>query len=97
MRTFISILFVIIMSGCATQTYLVNGNSKEVKPTLENSQAFWVEGIGQNKTINAAKICGSSENIIKVENKQTFADGFLAVITFGIYTPRTAKVYCKSA
>jgi len=84
------------MSGCATQTYLVNGNSKETKPTYEDSQAFWIEGIGQQETVNAAEICGNSENIIKVENKQTFSDGFLAVITFGIYTPRTARVFCKS-
>jgi len=96
MKLLMSILFAIIISGCATQTYLVNGNSKEAKPTYENSQAFWVEGVGQKKTIDAAKICGGTDNIIKVENKQTFVNGFLAVLTFGIYTPRTARVYCKA-
>ena len=74
----------------------MNGNNKEIKPTYEHSQVFWVRGIGQKETVDAAEICGNSENIIKIENKQTFSDGFLAVITFGIYTPRTARVYCKS-
>ena len=33
---------------------------------------FFVSGIGQKKTVDAAKICGGAENVVKTETQQTF-------------------------
>ena len=41
-----------------------------------------------------AKICGGAENVVKTETQQTFVNGLLGFITFGIYTPLEARVYC---
>ena len=41
----------------------------------------WVE-----ETVDAAKICGGAENVVKTETQQTFVNGLLGFITLGIYT-----------
>ena len=48
---------------------------------------FFVSGIGQKKTVDAAKICGGAENVVKTETQQAFVNGLLGFITLGIYTP----------
>ena len=53
---------------------------------------FFVSGIGQKKTVDAAKICGGAENVVKTETQQTFVNGLLGFITLGIYTPLEACV-----
>ena len=42
---------------------------------------FFVSGIGQKKTVDAAKICGGAENVVKTETQQTFVNGLLGFIT----------------
>ena len=56
---------------------------------------FFVSGIGRRKYIDAAKICGGAENVVKTETQQTFVNGLLGFITLGIYTPLEARVYCS--
>ena len=46
----------------------------------------------QKKTVDAAKICGGAENVVKTETQQTFVNGLLGFITLGIYTPLEARV-----
>jgi uncharacterized lipoprotein YajG len=82
------------LTGCAAQTFTVNGDTSN-KPTTQDSQTFFISGLGQEQVIDAADICGGSENIIKVEAQHTFVNGLLGFITFGIYTPRDAKVFCN--
>jgi hypothetical protein len=40
-----------------------------------------VSGIGQHKTVDAAKLCGGADNVAKVEVQQTFVNGLLSVVT----------------
>ena len=54
--------------------------------------SFLVSGIGQKKTVDAAKICGGAENVVKTETQQTFVNGLLGFITLGIYTRLEARV-----
>ncbi len=82
------------MSGCAAQTFEINGSSG-VEPTKQSSQTFFISGLGQEQVTDAAKVCGGVENIIKVESQHTFVNGLVGFLTLGIYTPRDAKVYCK--
>jgi len=94
-KKYLSIVTIaILMNGCAAQTFNINGSIGE-QPTDQQSQHFFISGIGQEKITNAAEICGGAENIVKVESQMTFINGLLGLITFGIYTPRDAKVYCK--
>ena len=51
--------------------------------------------LGRKKTVDAAKICGGAENVVKTETQQTFVNGLLSFITPSIYTPLEARVYCS--
>lgn len=84
----------LLSSGCATQTGLIKKNSQTI-PKHSESQSFLFWGIGQEKTLNAAQICGSADQVAKVQTIQEPLDVLLGVITIGIYAPRTAKVYCQ--
>ena len=64
--------------------------SSSTKGTITHH--FFVSGIGQKKTVDAAKICGGAENVVKTETQQTFVNGLLGFITLGIYTPLEARV-----
>ena len=59
-----------------------------VAPKETITHHFFVSGIGQKKTVDAAKICGGAENVVKTETQQTFVNGLLGFITLGIYTRR---------
>ena len=41
-----------------------------VAPKETITHHFFVSGIGQKKTVDAAKICGGAENVVKTETQQ---------------------------
>ena len=61
------------------------------KETITYHFRFWNWA---EETVDAAKICGGAENVVKTETQQTFVNGLLGFITLGIYTP-PARVYCS--
>ena len=79
---------------CSTDVYCSKqtGSRKSGATTV---RFFSASGIGQKKTVDAAKICGGAENVVKTETQQTFVNGLLGFITLGIYTPLEARVYCS--
>ena len=82
----------LLLSACSTQTAYVK--SPAGKLTYEDSQTFFLFGIGQEKTVNAVEVCGEAK-IAKVESELTAPNVLLGLVTLGIYTPRTARVYCQ--
>ena len=85
----------LLITGCAQQTFTVQ-NKPAVAPKETITHHFFVSGIGQKKTVDAAKICGGAENVVKTETQQTFVNGLLGFITLGIYTPLEARVYAHN-
>ena len=64
----------LLITGCAQQTFTVQNTSPAaVAPKETITHHFFVSGIGQKKTVDAAKICGGAENVVKTETQQTFA------------------------
>ena len=52
----------------AQQTFTVQNKPAAVAPKETITHHFFVSGIGQKKTVDAAKICGgSAENVVKIE------------------------------
>ncbi|MCP4354237.1 MAG: lipoprotein bor [Proteobacteria bacterium] len=104
-------LVVALLGGCAKQTFVLDNNPREMmkngvffseEPFADNSDAsakqthnFFIHGIAQGQAINLAYVCGGLRNVAKVETQTTFINGLLGAITFGIYTPRDARVYCR--
>lgn len=86
--------FAVLLSGCAQQTFQLKHN-QVAAPKQVTTHHFFVSGIGQKKTLDAAAVCGGADKVDRVESQQTFVNGLLGVVTFGIYTPREARVYCS--
>ena len=65
---------------CSTDVYCskqTGSSSTKGKPSpIISSFKF-----GQKKTVDAAKICGGAENVVKTETQQTFVNGLLGFIT----------------
>ena len=72
----------LLITGCAQQTFTVQNKPAAVAPKETITHHFFVSGIGQKKTVDAAKICGGAENVVKTETQQTFVNGLLGFITF---------------
>ena len=53
----------LLITGCAQQTFTVQNKPAAVAPKAILS--FLRLGIGQKKTVDAAKICGGAENVVK--------------------------------
>jgi hypothetical protein len=87
-------LLALMASGCAQQSFNIK-NTPVAAPEKTYTHHFFVSGIGQQKTIDAVQVCGGADKIVKTEVQQTFVNGLLGVVTFGIYTPREARVYCS--
>ena len=70
----------LLITGCAQQTFTVQNKPAAVAPKETITHHFFVSGIGQKKTVDAAKICGGAENVVKAETQQTFVNGLLGFI-----------------
>ncbi|HEI8866280.1 Bor family protein [Serratia sp. AKBS12] len=92
-KTLAILTLVMAVSGCAQQSFTVK-NEAAVIPQQTTTHHFFVAGIGQKKTIDAAAVCGGADKVVRTEVQQTFVNGLLGFVTFGIYTPREARVYC---
>ena len=88
----------LLITGCAQQTFTVQNKPAAVAPKETITHHFFVSGIGQKKTVDAAKICGGAENVVKTETQQTFVNGLLGFITLGIYTGSACVllIHCMS-
>ena len=79
-----------LLRMCSTGVYCSKHKPAAIAPKGNHHPSFLWSGIGQKKTVDAAKICGGAENVVKTETQQTFVNGLLGFITLGIYTPLEA-------
>ena len=61
----------LFITGCAQQMFTVQIKPAAVAPKETITHHFFVSGIGQKKTVDAAKICGGAENVKETENPAT--------------------------
>ena len=73
----------LLITGCSTRRFTVQNKPAAVAPKETITHHFFVSGIGQKKTVDAAKICGGAENVgLKTETQQTFVNGLLRFYYF---------------
>ena len=82
------------LTACSTQTALINGQGGAAPK--EEMQTFFVSGLGQTQTLDAAAMCGGANKVVKVERQVSFLNGILGILTGGVYTPIDARVYCRA-
>ena len=67
----------LLITGCAQQTFTVQNKPGSSSTKGNHHPSFlrfwnWAE-----ETVDAAKICGGAENVVKTETQQTFVNGLL--------------------
>ena len=60
-----------LITGCAQQTFTVGNKPTAVTPKETITHHFFVSGIGQEKTVDAAKICGGAENVLELDSSDS--------------------------
>lgn len=87
-------LALLLIAGCSTVTINPEISGKLVSPpTYEDSKSFYFWGLAGEHRVNVVQICGDKK-VAQMQSQQTFVDGLLGVITLGIYSPHTVKVWC---
>ena len=70
-------LALLIYRMCSADVYCSKQTGSSSTKTITHH--FFVSGIGR-KAVDAAKICGGAENVVKTETQQTFVNGLLGFI-----------------
>ena len=60
----------LLITGCAQQTFTVQNKPAAVAPKEAITHHFFVSGIGRENFVDAAKICGGAENVVKTETSK---------------------------
>ena len=76
----------LLITGCSTDVYCSKqtGSSSTKGETITHH--FFVSGIGQKKTVDAAKICGGAENVVKNRNPANIRKWIARFYYFSIYS-----------
>lgn len=93
LNNIIIVVLAFMLGGCAKQSFDIRPDNR-AQPVKEEVHHFFISGLGQEKIIDAAAVCGSADKVARTETQLTFMNGLVNVLTFGIYTPREARVYC---
>lgn len=90
------LLLAIFSTACQTVTISPKGKTIRYSstPQYQETQNFFLFGLIGESTVNLRSVC-PGRAIKQMQTQKTFLNGFLTVITLGIYTPRTASVWCK--
>lgn len=89
------LVFITTLSACYTTTIRPEGKMKSVKtPSFERSYDFFIFGLVGENSVDTSQACQKG-TVEQMQAQSTFVDSLLGIITLGIYTPRTAKVWCK--
>jgi len=84
----------LMLSACSTVTILPEGNVKlSSKPTYEKSHPFFIGGLIGEYRVNVLEVC-NNQDPIQLQTQETGTNILWSLFSFGIYTPRTAKIWC---
>ena len=95
-KTFLlGIALCVLGTACSTVTIRDQGMQKlSSEPTWEKSEPFFFWGLAGTANVNVEDIC-NHRNPAQLQTQRTFVDSLLGIITLGIYSPRSAKVWCE--
>ena len=87
----------LLLSGCLASRFPISQNTVSVEPTYSDTKVFLLWGlVPQPKYTDPVQVCGGVDNVSMVETKTSFWDGLISLLTFGLFVPQTANVYCTT-
>lgn len=95
LKSFCCLILVGLMTGCANVNVRTD-NQPEITtpPTFEQSYSFWWWGIEGEYEVNVREIC-LGKGVEQMQTVATFNDAVITLVTLGIYSKRSARVWCK--
>jgi len=94
----LNIVFLLLLSfltACQTVTIRPKGNQyqKNSKADYEQVHNFFLWGLIGEKYINISAIC-PGRTIRQIRTQSGFWNRVIFIVTLGVYSPRTARVWC---
>ena len=80
----------LMLGACHTIRFEVG--SSPVSRVVHQRKAFFLWGLVPTREVDLGSLC--ADGTVAVREDATFGDGFLDLITLGIYSPRTSWYYC---
>ena len=82
------------ISGCmSTKLILDDKWNPSLKPSyVDYFDSYWF-GLSGEPSVSLQKVC-MDQKPLAVQRIKTAEDGFITVVTLGIYTPTTVKIWC---
>lgn len=94
-RILIITLSLLSMLGCSSVTMRTDQQPKNHDTaTFQKTYPYWWWGLRGEHDINVREICLGKE-VKQMQAVNTFTDSLSILFTLGIYSPRTARVWCK--
>lgn len=95
-RSALFLLAFIFQAGCVSARWTAEGESiKGLQPVYEDYFDRYFFGLaGPNQEVPIAEVC-LDQKPIGYKKYFSFTDGFFSVISLGIYTPITMRVWCS--
>lgn len=90
------LIILFLLSSCGTVT--INNTQKVIThgPDYQERKHFFLFGTVRNHIVDINKVC-KSKSALQMRTEFTPMDTVYGIITFGIYTPRTASVWCRKS
>jgi Bor protein len=88
------VALVLCTSACQTVHYATHRSGGGA--VVEENADFFLFGLIGEKVVNMNDVCPAA-GPARWYNQQSFVNGLLGVITFGIYTPRTIVIECSAS
>jgi len=85
---------VLLLTGCmSTQVALDSRFQPSQPPAYEDYFDYYWFGLSGNSTVDLQKVC-VDQKPYGFRRLRSLQDGFIGIITLGIYTPVTVRVWC---
>jgi len=85
-----------VLSGCSAVTVTPNSQQRiTTEPSYMQSQPSFLLGMIGDNHVNVAQIC-QHNNVLQMQSIRTLTDGLAALLSLGVYTPHTSKVWCET-
>lgn len=91
----VSLVLAVITTACSTVTINPDPAMPMTlkEPNYQQSKPYFLVGLVGKHRIDVRSICEASE-VLQMQSQRTLADGAFSLLSLGLYTPLTVKVWC---
>lgn len=94
MKLFFVALGCLSLNACLSTTVHFPSRGKMIKK-YDETQSFFLWGLAPSRIdLQSSEVCPQGD-VKKFQTITTGMNGFLSFITIGIYSPKTARVWCS--